>query len=245
MRNFQHDIPGPFAIILQIFSGALVGVLCAGVYLVLKPVQEVDKASPPSEAKQASTQHNLVTFTPGNPGHPSGQQWRVRERAFMEKAATGVAMSETDINRWMATTYGSADRRVNLEQYGFEMQPDLPLVRIDGSELELGIVYRCKLGETKKNIVAQARGHLEKAGDRHVFKPATVYLGSCPLPGPLGEMLVDKLGAAYPVPEDVQSSWKAVTSAKVEEAQVKLAINCAVSCRLSAVSGTQRATSGA
>lgn len=225
MRKYHHEVPGPFGIVLQILSGAIVGLLIAGVYLALKPVKLSDGAAPAGKADEVTLGRNVVTYVPGNPGHPQGQQWRQRERAFLEQAPTGVALGEQDVNRWLATTYGSADRRVTLESYGFEMEPTVPLCRVDGSEFQLGVEYHCKLGKSKKMIVAQARGRFEKDGDRHVFVPTTVYLGSCPLPGKLGAMLVEKLSAPYPVPQNVAATWKAVTSAKVEENQLKLAFN--------------------
>lgn len=226
MRKFHHEVPGPLGIILQIFSGALAGVLIAGIYLVLKPVKfESAPTAPATPAEGAAVDRNLVTYVAGNAGHPGGQQWRVRERAFLAKAPTGVALSEVDINRWIATTYGPLDRRIELKSYGFEMTPDVPLVRVSGNEFQMGIEYRCKLGDAKKTIVAQATGHFEKDGDRHVFAPDKVYLGSCPLPGPLGALLVDKLVASYPIPDDVAASWKSVATARTEEGALKLGFN--------------------
>lgn len=223
MRKFHHDVPGPFAILLQILSGAACGVLIAGIYLAFKPVKVVEPSAAP--AKAAVGERNVVAYTPGNPGHPSGQQWRVRERAFLEKAPAGVSIIEQDINRWVSTTYGAGDRRVKFDEYKLEIDPGLPLFRVNGSEFQIGLEYRCKWGEMDKSIVAQARGHFEKSGDRHVFVPTKVYLGSCPLPGPLGGMFVGKFVGAYPVPENVLAAWKSVTSVKVEENQLKLAFN--------------------
>ncbi len=224
MRKFHHDIPGPLAIILQILSGAACGVLIAGIYLAFKPVKMVD-ASTAAAAKETPGERNVVTYIPGNPGHPSGQQWRVRERAFVEKAPTGVAIIEQDVNRWVATTYGSSDRRVKFDEYDLEIDPGLPLFRINGSDFQIGLEYRVTWGEADKSVVTQARGRFEKSGDRHVFVPTKVYVGSCPLPGPLGKMFVGKFVGAYPVPDNVEASWKAVTSVKVEENQLKLAFN--------------------
>jgi len=223
MRKFHHEVPGPFAIIVQILSGAVVGLLIAGVYLALKPVKTLDAKAAAAAAGAATTERNVVVYIPGNPGHPSGQQWRVRETAFLNKAATGVAMSEQDINRWIATTYGSIDRRVEIKSYDFTMEPTPALCRLDGDAVELGIEFRCAVGKAKKTVVAQARGHFEKLDGRYVFVPTTVHLGSCPLPGMLGTMLVDKLGATYPAPDDVAASWKAVTDARVEASQLRLA----------------------
>lgn len=226
MRHYHHEVPGPFAVIVQILSGALVGVLIAGVYLALKPVKIVETAAAAdAKTKEAVVERNVVTYRPGNPGNPNGQQWRIRERAFLEKAPTGVSWSEQDVNRWLATTYGSQDRRVKLDDYGVEFDPEPPLCRIDGNEMQIALVYHCRYEKADKAIVAQARGSFERDGDVNVFKPRVVYLGSCPLPGRLGTMLLEKLAAAYPAPENVAASWKAVTSAKVEESQLKVAFN--------------------
>jgi len=227
MRSYHHEVPGPFGIIVQILSGAAVGLLIAGVYLALKPVKMMDAqtAAKAAETAAATTERNVVVYTPGNPGHPNGQQWRQRETAFLNRAPTGVAASEQDINRWITTTYGSADRRIEYKEYDFVIDPLLPLCRIDGGEVQLAFEFRCRQGKSEKSIVAHARGRLEKQGDQHVFVPTKVYLGSCPLPGMLGTKLVEKLGATYPVPDAMTASWKAVTSAKVEEGQLKLAFN--------------------
>jgi len=227
MRQYHHEVPGPFGIIVQILSGAVVGLLIAGVYLALKPVKVVDAQAAAKAAKDGAPtlERNVVTYTPGNTGHPNGQQWRQRENAFLNKVPSGVAASETDINRWIATTYGSVDRRIEYKDFDVAIDPLFPVVRLDGSQVQVGFEFRCTQGKSERTVVAHARGHFEKQGDQHVFVPTTVYLGSCPLPGPLGTMLVEKLGAAYPVPDAVAASWKAVTSAKVEESQLKLAFN--------------------
>ncbi|MBE2213573.1 MAG: hypothetical protein IAE82_06855 [Opitutaceae bacterium] len=227
MRHYHHEVPGPFGIILQILSGAVVGLLIAGAYLALKPVKVMDAQAAAKAAKDtgAVVERNVVAYVPGNPGHPSGQQWRVRETAFLNRTAPGVAISETDLNRWIATTYGAADRKFEIKEVDLVIEPHPPLCRLDGAEMQVGFEFACAMGESKKSVVAQARGHFEKQGDRHVFVPTTVYLGSCPLPGKLGTMLVEKLGAAYPIPDATAASWKAVTSAKIEESQLKLAFN--------------------
>jgi hypothetical protein len=227
MRHYHHEVPGPFGIIIQILSGAVVGLLIAGVYLALKPVKVMDAQAAAKTAGDKSTtvERNVVVYVPGNPGNPNGQQWRLRERAFLEKAPAGVAANEQDVNRWLATTYGAVDRKVELKELDLTLQPLPPLCRISGAEMQLGLEFQCAMGKSKKSVVAQARGHFEKDGDRQVFVPTSVYLGSCPLPGKLGSMLFDKLSAAYPAPDAVSASWKAVTSAKVEESQLKLAFN--------------------
>lgn len=227
MRHYTHEVPGPFGIIIQILSGAAVGLLIAGVYLALKPVKVVDAKAAAETAKAAAAagERNVVLYTPGNPGHPSGLQWKNRENAFLNKASTGVAASETDLNRWVATTYGSADRRVEYKDFDVSIEPLPPLFRLSGSEMQVSFEFRCMHGKESKSVVAQAKGHFEKQGDRQVFVPTSVHLGSCPLPGPIGTMLMEKLGAAYPVPDAVAASWKAVTSAKVEESTLKLAFN--------------------
>ena len=84
MRKFHHEVPGPLAIVLQIFSGAIAGLLIAGVYLALKPVKVQDAKAAAAEAGAATTERNIVAYIPGNPGHPSGQQWRIRETAWRD-----------------------------------------------------------------------------------------------------------------------------------------------------------------
>lgn len=226
MRKFRHDVPGPFAITLQIVSGAIAGLLIAGVYLVLKPVKMTDaSAAGRPAAEGVSEERNTVVYVRGNPGHPNGQQWRLRERAFLAKDTAGVALSEDDINRWIQTTYGAQDRKIEIKSYDFAMDPSLPTWRVKDSEVEVGIEFSCSIGESKKSIVAQASGHFEKNGNQHVFVPAKVYLGSCPLPGPLGRMLYGKLSTTYPAPENVATVWTGVSAVKVEENRVKLAFN--------------------
>jgi len=223
MRNFEHPVPGFFGLLLQILSGAVFGLMIAVVYLVLKPVHLPDaKAAAKDDKKGASVNRNVVEYRPGNPGNPSGQQWRLRERAFLERMPAGVALGEQDLNRWVASTYGSAERTFKLESYGLEVTAELPLFRLDGTAMQVGLEYSIKLGEFEKKIIAQTRGSLEKADGQHGFQPASVHLGSCPLPGRAGEWLVAKLSAAYPVPENVAASWKAVTSAKLEQSQLRL-----------------------
>lgn len=227
MRHYNHEVPGPFGIILQILSGAVVGLLIAGVYLALKPVKVMDaKAAAKAAGETAAVvERNVVVYVPGNPGNPNGQQWRVREASFLNKAPSGVAASEQDINRWIATTYGSVDRRIEYKDFDVTLEPLPPLCRLDGSEMQVGFEFRCTRGKESRSVIAHARGHFEKQGDSQVFVPTSVYLGSCPLPGKLGTMLLEKLGAAYPAPDAIAASWKAVTSAKVEESQLKLAFN--------------------
>lgn len=227
MRHYHHEVPGPFGIIIQILSGAAVGLLIAGVYLAFKPVKVMDAQAAAKAAQETGPvmERNVVVYIPGNPGNPAGVQWKTREAAFLNKAPGGLAASETDINRWIATTYGSGDRKIEYKDVDVAVEPLPPLCRFDGSELQVGFEFRCTRGKESKSIIAQARGRFEKQGDQQVFVPTSVHLGSCPLPGKLGALLLEKLGAAYPIPDAVASSWKAVTSAKIEESQLKLAFN--------------------
>ena len=92
---------------------------------------------------------------------------------------------------------------------GFAVTPEAPNFRIQEGEFQIGLPIKLEAFGYHRTVVVQARGQFEKRGERFVFEPSTLLVGSCPLdPLPvLRSWVVRKVLKAVPVPEDIQKVW--------------------------------------
>jgi len=103
--------------------------------------------------------------------------------------------------------------------------PRVPTVRLDGDEMELSVEIAVDREGGSRSLVAQARGRFVAQGDRQVFVPRKIYLGSCPLPWNLGgRQLYEKFLGLHPVADNVGAAWAAVSQATVADSRLHLVV---------------------
>lgn len=93
---------------------------------------------------------------------------------------------------------------------GFGLTPEAPNFRIHEGEFQIGLPLRIGAFGLEVKVIMQARGQFVQRGERFVFEPTTLLLGSCPLhPLPVARSLVvRKFLNAVPVPEDILKAWE-------------------------------------
>ncbi|MCX6938268.1 MAG: hypothetical protein NTU80_10295 [Verrucomicrobia bacterium] len=84
------------------------------------------------------------------------------------------------MNGWAAQTFApakkdKADKTVDL------VTPGLPNFRLDGDQLQVGVVSQLEVSGIKHALVLQAKGGFEQGGDGWRFVPSEMYLNTLPL----------------------------------------------------------------
>jgi hypothetical protein len=107
---------------------------------------------------------------------------------------------------------------------GFGFTPEAPNFRIHEGEFQIGLPLRVEAFGLDVKVIMQARGQFVKRGERFVFEPTTLLLGSCPLdPLPVARSLVvRKFINALPVPEDILKVWDNLSDVAVVGSALKL-----------------------
>lgn len=107
---------------------------------------------------------------------------------------------------------------------GFGFTPEAPNFRIHEGEFQIGLPLRVEAFGLDVKVIMQARGQFVKRGERFVFEPTTMLLGSCPLdPLPVARSLVvKKFINALPVPEDILKVWDNLSDVAVVGSALKL-----------------------
>jgi hypothetical protein len=99
-----------------------------------------------------------------------------------------------------------------------------PNVRLHDGTLQLGVPVTVDLLGIQ--LIAQASGTFVKDGDRFVYEPASLYLGSCPLhrlpvlPG----LVRSAIFGAQPIPDDIKGAWPKLANVTIEGNVLKLAM---------------------
>jgi len=74
------------------------------------------------------------------------------------------------------------------------------------------------------DVVLQSKGTFTKDGDHFVYKPETLYLGSCPLhllPG-VSNLLMSHVLAAGKVPDEFRDAWYKLNDVEIRGDELKL-----------------------
>lgn len=104
------------------------------------------------------------------------------------------------------------------------LTPETPNFRIHEGEFQIGIPMRVAAMGFDTKVIVQARGQFVKRGERFVFEPSTLTVGSCPVdPLPvLRSLVVRKVLNAVPVPEDIAGAWGKLSEVAVVGSALKL-----------------------
>ncbi len=226
--------PSTLEVALGAVLGLLLGVVVAAVYLVFKPVQTVKE--PPKEIVKG-----VVYHLPGKIDGTKARAWQDKVATFVQGGQ--VVATEDELNAWAATLSGAAkadakpgkptekpkteekkgDGAATASDGDFLSASGLNF-RLEGDKLHISEKVVLNYYGLAKEVVFQTSGSFERGGESFVFKPESVYLGSCPvhmLPGVSGA-LTKALTAKAKVPDDFRAAWAKITAMAVEGGLVKV-----------------------
>jgi len=224
--------PSMLEVILGAVLGLFAGVLAASVYLVFKPVLPV-KALPKEPAR------GMVYYLPGAETKAKSLTWAAKQSQFL--AGTSVMVVEEELNAWAASRLGATPAPTKPAKAAKSNKPDAadsgpvsdailiparPNFRIVDGKLQIGLNCTLNWYGVMTDVTVQSTGGFKQDGDRVVFVPELVYLGSCPLhllPGVSG-LLLDQIVAKERIPDEVRVAWTKLSEVAVEGQSLKLAV---------------------
>lgn len=225
-KKIEKALYGPSAteVALGAVLGLAAGVLAACAYLVFKPVSQVREM--PKEPVRG-----MLYYLPGSDSGAKSRNWSAKQKQLV--AGTSVSFVEDELNAWATSTFGAAPRAPapgakagDAPADGGIFQPGTPNFKIVDGKLQIGTKCVLNWYGLTHEVIVLSTGSFERSGDRFVFKPETLHLGSCPLhllpavSGPLFEHLVGK----KKIPDEVKSAWVKVDDVAIEGATLKLTI---------------------
>ncbi len=230
-KKLEKALYGPSTteVALGAVLGLVIGVLVACVYLVFKPVSQVKEM--PKEPVRGT-----VYFLPGSDSSAKSKGWQDKQKQFVGGAS--VELAEDDLNAWATSTFGAppapavapggkpAEAKAAAPAADGIFQPGTPNFKIRDGKLQVG--FKCVLnwyGLTHEVFVVTTGG-FKRSGDKFVYSPDTVYLGSCPLhllPAVSGP-LIRHLGGKKSVPDELLSAWAKLTDVTLEGSTLKLSM---------------------
>lgn len=225
-KKIEKALYGPSAteVALGALLGLLAGVIVACAYLVLKPVSTVKEM--PKEPVRG-----MLYYIAGSDSSTKGRTWTAKQKQFV--AGTSVSLVEDELNVWATSVFGAAPK-APAGAKGAEakpadegiFQPGTPNFRIVGNKLQIGTKCLLNWYGLTHEVQVTVTGGFERAGDRVVFKPDTVHLGSCPLhllPS-VAMPFFDHLVGKKKIPDEIKSAWIKLDEVAVDGAALKLTI---------------------
>ena len=209
-----HPTPSLFEITLGAFLSLLLGALLATTYLVVQPVETV-------RALPKEPDPDKIYYVIGSNRSTQGQQWRQKRQRLVEQGPIEIDITEDELNTWMASSESKPDGEAEA---GIFVAKSINF-RISDGVMQIGLPCTFSLAGISRDIVVQAQGTFERAGDVYAFKPDRLMLGTLdatklPL---VGDLVYRRLLAAQPIPEELVAAWKGLDRVDVEGNVVKLA----------------------
>jgi len=158
------------------FCGLLLGIFT----LAIKPVAEV-REMPTEENIKPKT----VYYVLGN--DRGGDDYKRKEKAFLDRKPGTLILSEEELNRWAADTFKFAKpTKAEDEPAGMIlMSPSAPNFRIKDGVMQIGLSVEVEAFGVSQKMRYFAKGVFEPSGAGYAFTPEMAYLGSAELP-PVG-----------------------------------------------------------
>jgi hypothetical protein len=223
-KKIEKALYGPSAteVALGAFLGLVAGVLAACAYLVFKPVSQVREM--PKEPVRG-----MLYYLPGSDSGAKGRSWSAKQKQMV--AGTSVSFVEDELNAWAAATFGAPAKAPapgakagDAPAGGGIFQPGTPNFKIADGKLQIGTKCVLNWYGLTHEVIVLTTGTFERSGDRFVFKPETLHLGSCPvhlLPAVAGP-LFDHLVGKKKIPDEIKSAWVKVGDVMIEGTTLKL-----------------------
>lgn len=215
--KFERSIYGPS--VAEVTIGALLslvlGALLAVVYLMAQPVERVKQL--PEEPVPGT-----VYFVEGSSNSAKGRQYLRKRQLFIQGGpAEVISLSEDELNAWIASSRAHPEAASSGARL---LAPQSVKFRVRDGIFQMGLPCSINVLGITRPIIVQARGGFERRGERFVFAPEQMYIGSLAvsrIPG-LTPLLVNRLLDAQDIPEETHSAWKRLDQVAVEGDQLVL-----------------------
>lgn len=217
MRSkIDRELYGPGWI--EVTFGALlslsIGVILAGAWLMLKPVEKVQSLPKNPVA-------GTVYFIPGARDSFGGSSWKQKSQLFV--GGGSVALSERELNA-AAEQMATPATKKNKDAKDALLTPGSLNFRIANGELQVALPLALNIYGMRSEVLMVARGDFVKRGEHFVYQPNSVTLGSCSvgrLPK-VGSVILNKIWEAMAQQDAVRNAWDGLANVTVEESTLRL-----------------------
>ncbi len=214
--------PGWAEVILGALLALLLGIVLGAVLLIVKPVLAVKEV--PKEPVAGA-----VYYVEGSRDTSKAKQVLAKRKAFVD--GQSIKVTEDEINALTAaaatpTATKPGDKTPAPEAPSETISAGTPNVRIREGVMQVGVPVAINVFGFEQKLIAQARGGFAKEGDKFVYDPNEMYLGSCPiqrLPF-LNAYVRQKVLASHHVPDDIAAAWSKLTNVTIEGNTLNLAM---------------------
>ena len=205
-------------VILGAVLSVALGIVLAAAYLVFKPVTLV-KELPKEPAV------GMVYYIEGSHDSAKARRLATKQSTFLQGKSVVLTEDELNLAAVPPAPAGGKAPAPAAEPTDI-LTPGTMNVRLNSGALQLGVPLRVKysLVGLDATVLVQTRGTFVKDGDVFVYRPDTVYLGSCPvqrLPIVTG-FVMSKLLNASRFPGDVVTAWSKLSEVAIDGATLKL-----------------------
>jgi len=209
--------PSMTEVILGAFLSLLLGGALAAVYLVTKPVQTVREL--PKEPVPG-----VVYHFEGSRDSTKGRFWKAKQQQLM--AGRSITLTEDELNTAAAGLKSPPPKKGadEAEPKKEMLSAGPPNFRISEGVLQVAMPVTNNTYDLGLSALVQAQGTFVKSGDRHVFVPAALLVGSCrveKLPF-IADFVLGKIHAALDVPAELATVWGTLSEVKIDGAQLQL-----------------------
>lgn len=217
-KKLERELNGPGWV--EVIFGAILsfslGIVLAFLFLAFTPVVKV-KELPKEPAA------NTVYFIPGSRNSDKTRQLAAKQSAFLQ--GQSVSFNEDELNALAAPKEAPKPTSLPVPANDKTVSAAPLDFRIHDSLLQIGLPVHLNVLGFEHDIIVQARGGFEKAGDTVVFHPKELYVGGCPLqnlPGGVADKLFVRMVDSAHMPTEFVEAWRRVTEAKVDGSLVRL-----------------------
>ncbi len=203
----------------EVTIGALlsvgIGALLAGAWLTLKPVEKV--RSLPDEPKEG-----VVYFVEGARNGTIGRAWERKVQLFATGAS--VDLVEQELNEAARQLSSDAQKAKGKDAKDGIITSGQMNFRISDGELQVALPLALNIYGMKSDVQVVARGGFVQKGERFVYEPTSIYVGSCPIERlpQIGGVLLGKIWEAMAQQEEIKSAWDALENVTVEGRSLRL-----------------------
>lgn len=224
-KKIEKALYGPSSteVALGAILGLVSGVLIACVYLVFKPVLQVREI--PKEPVRGA-----IYYIPGSESGAKNRAWSAKQKQFI--GGGNVELVEDELNAWANATLAAPPApaaKPGAEAApagdGGIFRPGTPNFKIADGKLRIGFKCFVNWYGVGQEVFVITTGGFERSGDKFVFAPESVYLGSCPvhlLPAVSGPLVSHLLGKKA-VSDEIKSAWAKLSDVTIEGSTLKLA----------------------